>query len=124
MGKMKPEDKELIDILNIKDDYETADLINYINELDIELQRLVRNLIKLRSRANPDKAAFNESLKGPKMDKHLIFTLRKHGFNVEDEFAIINGLPYKVFERSYSYLKRHKIFEKKRVVVFFFIVAL
>ena len=81
MVKRKKEDKEIIDILNIKDEYQTEDLINYINELDVELQRLIRNLIKLKSRANPDRAAFKESPDGPKMDKHLLFTLERHGFD-------------------------------------------
>ena len=117
MPKRKKENDEIIDILNIKDEYKTEDLINYINELDAELQRLIRNLIKLKSRANPDRAAFKESPNGPNMDKHLLFILKRHGFNVEEEFAIVNGLPYKVYEKSFGYLMRHKIFEKKRVVI-------
>ncbi len=107
--------QEIKELLDIEDKHESVDLVNYLNDLDIELQRLIRNLLKLKN--NADRATVKETVESVKIDKFLEFYLCENGFIVENNHVMKDGIRYKVFENTFSYLKKHNLFQRKHSIL-------
>jgi hypothetical protein len=107
--------EEIKELLDIEDKSESVDLVNYLNDLDIELQRLIRNLLKLKN--NADRATIKETVESVKVDKFLEFYLCENGFIVENNHVMKDGIRYKVFENTFSYLKKHNLFQRKHTIL-------
>jgi len=108
---------QIMELLNINDEDECADIVSYLNDVDFELQKLICNLLKLREKSEPGRAALQKILKPVKPTRIMEYYLKKAGFTIRDKKVYKKDDLFTVYEDTFLNICDSGLFKEGSVIL-------
>lgn len=110
--------QEIIDLLEVTNKQKVNELFQYLDDLDYQLKRLLRNILKIKRQADSGGTVLREDyLRTSPFDDFLIYYLEKNGFLVKEEDISKGNKRFHVFEGTLEEVISHRLFERDDMII-------